>query len=41
MRTNSFRPVWVKPMAAQRLGALLTACNTIQDQPIRIENAIR
>jgi transposase len=41
MRTNSFRPVWVKSMAAQRLGAMFTARNTIQDQLIRIENVIR
>lgn len=41
MRTNSFRPVWVKSMAAQRLGALFTARNTIQDQLIRLENVIR
>ena len=41
MRTNSFRPIWVKSMAAQRLGAMFTARNTIQDQLIRIENVIR
>jgi transposase len=41
MRTNSFRPVWVKSMAFQRLGAMFTARNTIQDQLIRIENVIR
>ena len=31
MRTSSFRPVWVKSMAAQRLGAMFTAA--MQDFP--------
>ena len=41
MRTNSFRPVWVKSKESQRIGAMFTARNTIQDQLIRIENVIR
>ncbi|WP_352916756.1 transposase [Mesorhizobium sp. M1348] len=41
MRMNAYQPVWVKSEYAQRLGALFTARNTLQDQLIRIENVIR
>ncbi|MER8537751.1 transposase [Mesorhizobium sp. M1005] len=41
MRMNAYRPVGVKSEYAQRLGALFTARNTLQDQLIRIENVIR
>jgi len=41
MRMNAYRPVWVKSERAQRLSALFTARNTLQDQLVRIENVIR
>lgn len=41
MRMNAYRPVWVKSEGSQRLTALFTARNTLQDQLIRIENVIR
>lgn len=41
MRMNAYRPVWVKSERSQRLGALFTARNTLQDQLVRIENVVR
>ena len=41
MRMNAFRPIWVKSERSQRLSALFTARNTLQDQLIRIENVVR
>ena len=41
MRMNAYRPVWVKSERSQRLSALFTARNTLQDQLIRIENVVR
>jgi transposase len=41
MRLNAFRPVWVTSRESQRISALFTARNTVQDQLIRIENVIR
>ncbi|MBV9750466.1 MAG: IS110 family transposase [Acetobacteraceae bacterium] len=41
MRLNAFRPVWVKSLRSQRINAMLTARNTIQEQLVRIENVIR
>jgi hypothetical protein len=37
MRLNAFREVWVKSRESQRISALFTARNTVQDQLIRIE----
>ena len=41
MRMNAYRPIWVKSERSQRLSALFTARNTLQDQLIRIENVVR